>query len=78
LIAAREGRGAANLVRDGRNAKVADQVRGGMWTARAALPAFSLEISRDAGDRKKILSQLVNGEAIVPAPLSVDGKPTRF
>ena len=69
LIAVREGDGAAGLASDVQQAKVESELRDGVWTVRATLASTSLELARDAADRKKIVAQTINGRPVTkPKP----------
>jgi hypothetical protein len=50
--------------RDVATAKVASELRDGVWAVSAKLPGLSLEVQRDAADRKKILAEKVNGRQV--------------
>jgi hypothetical protein len=67
LVAARDG---AQV----RAVTATSEIRDGVWTVKAGLAGLSLEVAREAGDRKRILRQRVNGEPIPRSLLSVDGK----
>jgi hypothetical protein len=64
LIAVREGDGAAGLASDVQQAKVENELRDGVWTVRATLASTPLELARDAADRKKIVTQTINGRRV--------------
>jgi hypothetical protein len=64
--------------RDVSKADVRNELRDGVWIVRAVMPDLTLELARDASDRKKILGQKVNDKAVERAVLSVNGTPIPF